>query len=99
MCSAGWKHHVDVRLISHLSITRDWRDANDVSCCCKAQRHGNSLLFQKHLVVVFVMATSNIQMTHMTITKMINMIVFWSVTSMVKAIETTWLMLENDCWN
>lgn len=53
MCLAGWKHHVDVRLISHLSITRDWCDANDGADWCKARRHGNSLLLQRHPVVVW----------------------------------------------
>lgn len=52
-CCAGWKHHVDVRLISRLSITRHYCDANDGTDCCKARRHGNSLLLQRHPVVVW----------------------------------------------
>lgn len=53
VCCAGWKHRVDVRLISRLSITRHYCDANDGADFCKARRHGNSLLLQRHPVVAW----------------------------------------------
>lgn len=61
MSLAGWKHHVYVRRISHLSITRDWCDANDGVVWCKAWRYGNSRLLQKHPVVVLCLRRMSVR--------------------------------------